>query len=79
MSICQVPLNYLKDRLDLKATEESGATFIANWWVENLDPTCGGSLGNSSLPAEVEHAPLFSHFWSRKHHESSHKEYTFDS
>lgn len=33
----------------------------------------------SSSHAKVEHVPLFSHFWSREHEESSPSKYTFDS
>jgi len=72
-SICQVPLDNLEDRSDSEVPDSEGtggseADFVADWPVQNRDPGCGGgSSGVSSSHAEVEHVPLFSHFWSREH------------
>jgi len=79
--IFQVPHDYQEDCSDseipdLDATQES--EFVADWRAQNRGLVCGsGSSGALSSSGEVAHVPLFSHFWSWEHQDSSSAEYTY--
>lgn len=63
---------------DLEATLENN--MVTAWQAENRTstPICGyAPLGVSSSPDDVVHTPLFSHSWSKDHHDSSPMAYLY--